>query len=487
MSSFFRGLSVYLFLCLSYGTRKLLRKQDTHIHAPQYPNCGIFGSSTLLDWLQTYTFPLEKSYGDSKAPDTVPSKAITSYNQVVSRTLSHGTTSACYFTTIHVPATNYLASLCHKRGQRAFIGRVCMDNKDTCPADYRDTSVDEAVTATKANIAYIKSLDPNGDLVKPIITPRFAPSCTPQALSELGALAAEHKPPLHIQTHISENKDEIAWVKELFPTSANYADVYDKANLLTPRTILAHGIHFSPEEREVVAARKSKVSHCPVSNSAIGSGLCPVRVLRDAGITVGLGTDVSGGYNPGILESVRQAILVSRLLRHTVRDGDTDENAKNVKEGRENLSVEEGLYLATRGGAEVVDMGGELGGFEVGMFWDAQMIQLGSVSLSTFASETGSASRSGVFGEKTEKGECVSNVDIFGWENWTEKVHKWVWNGDDRNVKMVWVRGGLVHERDEPEKGGEKRGSSFWEFVGGNVFGMVGIGALAYLGILKMS
>lgn len=358
-----------------------------------------------------------------------------------------------------------------------------MDNKDTCPADYRDSSVDESVTATQTNIAYIKSLDPNGDLVKPIITPRFAPSCTAQVLSELGALAAEHEPPLHIQTHISENKDEIAWVKELFPTCANYADVYDKASLLTPRTILAHGIHFSPEEREVVAARKSKVSHCPVSNSAIGSGLCPVRVLRDAGITVGLGTDVSGGYNPGILESVRQAILVSRLLRHTVRDGDISENAKNVKEGRENLSVEEGLYLATRGGAEVVDMGCELGGFEVGMFWDAQMIQLGSVSPNTSASRSGAAFSGG----RSEKEGDVSNVDIFGWENWTEKVHKWVWNGDDRNVKMVWVRGRLVHERDGAETDGEKRGSSFWEFVGGNVFGMVGVGALAYLGLLKMS
>lgn len=114
-----------------------------------------------------------------------------------------------------------------------------MDNEDTCPADLRDTSAGESVTATKANIAHIQSLDPNGNLVKPIITPRFAPSCTEQALSDLGALAAEHKPPLHIQTHISENKDEIAWVKELFPDSANYADVYDKANLLTPRTILA--------------------------------------------------------------------------------------------------------------------------------------------------------------------------------------------------------------------------------------------------------
>lgn len=454
---------------------------DTHIHAPQYPNSGIFGSSTLLEWLEKYTFPLEKSYGDCKAPDSVPPKAVTSYNQVVSRTLSHGTTSACYYATIHVPATNYLASLCHSRGQRAFIGRVCMDSEDTCPADLRDTSADESVTATKANIEHIQSLDPNGNLVKPIITPRFAPSCTEQALSDLGALAAEHEPPLHIQTHISENKDEIAWVKELFPEAANYADVYDKANLLTSRTILAHGIHLSPQEREVVAARKSKISHCPVSNSAIGSGLCPVRVLRDAGITVGLGTDVSGGYNPSILESVRQAILVSRLLRHTIRDGDTCENAKNVKEGRENLSVEEGLYLATRGGAGVVDMGGEIGGFEVGMFWDAQMVQLGSVKPApAIGPGAGSPEGNGNSGS-------ASNVDIFGWENWTEKVHKWVWNGDDRNVNKVWVRGRLVHERDEKESGKDGEKGWFWEVVGGSVFRMVGVVGLVSLGLSKIS
>ena len=356
-----------------------------------------------------------------------------------------------------------------------------MDSEDTCPADLRDTSADESVTATKANIEHIQSLDPNGNLVKPIITPRFAPSCTEQALSDLGALAAEHEPPLHIQTHISENKDEIAWVKELFPEAANYADVYDKANLLTSRTILAHGIHLSPQEREVVAARKSKISHCPVSNSAIGSGLCPVRVLRDAGITVGLGTDVSGGYNPSILESVRQAILVSRLLRHTIRDGDTCENAKNVKEGRENLSVEEGLYLATRGGAGVVDMGGEIGGFEVGMFWDAQMVQLGSVKPApAIGPGAGSPEENGTSGS-------ASNVDIFGWDNWTEKVHKWVWNGDDRNVNKVWVRGRLVHERDEKESGKDGEKGWFWEVVGGSVFRMVGVVGLVSLGLSKIS
>lgn len=306
-----------------------------------------------------------------------------------------------------------------------------MDREEICPDDYRDESPAEAIAATKATIEHIHSLDPKGDIVKPIITPRFAPSCTSHSLAELGNLAAVHNPPLHIQTHISENTDEVLLVKDLFPSSTSYAGVYDKANLLTPRTILAHGIYLSQAERELIQARQAKISHCPVSNSSLGSGICPVRLLLDSGITVGLGTDVSGGYSPSILEAVRHACLVSRLLRHTTIGKEHPSNPA----GRETLSVEEGLYLATRGGAAVVDMADEIGGFDIGMSWDAQLIELGAVRHDTSGKSGGCAG-------------SVSNVDIFEWEDQTEKVHKWVWNGDDRNVKKVWVRGRLVHARD---------------------------------------
>lgn len=386
---------------------------DTHIHASQYPNCGIFGSSTLLDWLETYTFPLESSYGDKDS-------AHAAYNRVISRTLSHGTTCAAYYATIHVPATNLLATLCHKRGQRAFIGRVCMDNPAFCPDYYKDASPEESVAATEATIAHIRALDPDGSLVAPIITPRFAPTCSPAALAGLGKLAASYNPPLRIQTHISENKNEVALVKEIFPQSAGYTHVYDSHGLLTARTILAHAIHLTPEERALIRSRDSKISHCPASNSALGSGLCPVRTLLDEGIPVGLGTDVSGGYHPSILEAVRQACLVSRLV--AVQSPEPS--------GREKLSVEEALYLATRGGAQVVDMADQIGGFDEGMFWDAQLIELGKV----IGSDSDSEIR-----------DDASNVDIFGWESWEEKIAKWVWSGDDRNVKAVWVGGRLVN------------------------------------------
>ncbi|CAG8364759.1 unnamed protein product [Penicillium salamii] len=425
---------------------------DTHIHAPQYPNAGLFGSTTLLDWLDTYTFPVESKFGEQPDPNTghqtktdpkytpIPAQQI--YDQVIARTLSHGTTCASYFATIHVPATNALAALCHARGQRAFIGRVCMDEPKFCPKYYCDFSADDSITATRDTIDFIHSLDPTGRLVKPILTPRFAPTCSRPALKALGDLAAEFDPPLHIQTHISENLNEVALVKELFPEADSYAGVYDDYNLLTRRTILAHAVHLSATERKLVRERESKISHCPASNSSLGSGICPVRTLLDEGITVGLGTDVSGGYSPSILEATRQACLASRLLGYTA-EWKEDHPDPQEDEGREKLSVAESLYLATRGGAAVVDMAEDLGGFDAGMLWDVQLIQLGAVKeaerspLESFSNGEESLVAAGP----------VGNVDIFGTETWEEKIQKWVWSGDDRNVKAVWVGGRLVHTR----------------------------------------
>ncbi|KAF3898472.1 Guanine deaminase [Trichophyton interdigitale] len=400
---------------------------DTHIHAPQYPNSGIFGSTTLLDWLNKYTFPMEASFGDKNAPDTPTRRAYTVYNAVVARTLSHGTTSAAYYATVHVPATNLLASVCHSRGQRAFIGRVCMDNPDTCPDFYRDESTAAMVDATKASMAYIHRLDPSGTLVKPIITPRFAISCTSEGLAQLGELAASTSPPTHIQTHISENDDEIQTVKALFPDCSTYAEVYDRAKLITPRTILAHGVHLQQSERALIRERRAGISHCPTSNSSLSSGMCPVRVLLDDGLNVGLGTDVSGGYSPSILETARQASLVSRLVAcHCSKENGN----------RNKLSVEEALYLATRGGAKVFNMQDEIGGFEKGMFWDAQMVELGD----SIESDT-----DGIVTPEQLDLQHSGKVCVFGWESWEERIAKWMWTGDDRNVKAVWVGGRLVH------------------------------------------
>ncbi|KAF1920895.1 hypothetical protein BDU57DRAFT_28512 [Ampelomyces quisqualis] len=387
---------------------------DTHNHAPQHPNTGLFGKTTLLDWLQTYTFPMEASFSDLARAKRI-------YQNFVGRTLSHGTTTCAYYATIHVPATNLLADICLQRGQRALVGRVCMDS-ELSPEDYRDASVSSSVADSVASIAYIRSIDEAGAIVRPIVTPRFAPSCTSECLRAMGAVAKRHQ--VFVQTHISENKSEVELVKTLFPLSRDYAHVYDSHGILGERTILAHAVHLTPQERATILARKAKISHCPASNTAITSGCCPVRSLLDEGHTIGLGTDVSGGFSPSILENVRQAIWVSRHL--------------SLQTGKEadKLSTEEALYLATRGGAKVVGLEGKVGGFEVGMEWDAQMVKLGEVDEAEDRFESGP-------------------VDIFGWESWSEMVEKWVYSGDDRNTVAVWVRGRLVHRTGRFEGSGE--------------------------------
>lgn len=292
-----------------------------------------------------------------------------------------------------------------------------MDNPDICPDYYRDESTDDSLERTLETIQHVRKIDPDFELISPIITPRFAPSCTSESMKGLAKIQRDMDLPL--QTHISENEGEIALVAKLFPDSGSYAKAYDDHGLLTRRTILAHAVHLSEGEAQLIAQRGSKVSHCPCSNSSLGSGIARVRWMWDKGITVGLGTDMGGGYSPSILEAAREAALMSR---HVAMGLSSDEEKERSK-----LSVEEVLYLATRGGAATIGLGERVGAFEEGMEWDAQLIGLGRVDNEGFGED--------------------SNVDVFGWETWDEKMAKWLFNGDDRNVKRVWVKGRMTHER----------------------------------------
>ncbi|KAK9386853.1 hypothetical protein V1515DRAFT_603145 [Lipomyces mesembrius] len=368
---------------------------DTHIHASQYPNVGLFGKTTLLDWLNSYTFPLESSFADLKVADDV-------YSRVIARTLGNGTTTAAYYATVHTAGTNLLADLALKAGQRAFIGRCCMDANS--PDYYCDKNLEDAQKATLEVIEHITKIDPDHDIVCPILTPRFAASCSKELLSWLGKLSTDTNLP--VQTHISENMLEVELVKSMHTFADSYAGVYDKCGLLHDKTILAHAVHLTDDERALIAKRGSGIAHCPASNSALTSGETRVKWLLDAGVKVGLGTDVSGGFTPSILHTARQALLVSR---HLSMKG--DESHK--------LSIEEVLYLATVGGAEVCGLAYKLGNFLPGKKWDAQLITL----------------------------DCKNSpVDIFPWELKTHEdlVAKWLFNGDDRNVTKVWVDGKLV-------------------------------------------
>ncbi len=284
------------------------------------------------------------------------------------------------------------------------------------PDYYRDESVEAAVRDSRECIEYVRSIDPESDLIAPVVTPRFAPSCSGEMLGALGDLLKETG--CLAQTHISENPRECELVRELFPERKSYADVYDTAGLLTEKMVLAHAVHLTDEETVLIKARDAKISHCPASNTAITSGRAKIRLMLDAGLTVGLGTDVSGGHTPSILAQAREALFVSR---HVAMD-----HGHEAK-----LSVEESLYLATRGGAKVVGLEDRIGGFEVGKQWDAQMVGLTGVN------------------EAEELDQQIGPVEIFGSESWEERVHKWVYTGDDRNTIAVWVGGRLVHSKPD--------------------------------------
>ena len=194
-------------------------------------------------------------------------------------TLSSGTTTACYFATIHSEASMTLANICQAEGQRALIGKVCMDRNS--PDNYSEET-NESLESTERFVRTV--LEMESDLVKPIITPRFVPSCSRELMYGLGKLATSLS--LHVQTHLAENLSEIDWVKELEPDCANYADVYRKCGLLGERTILAHCCHLTEDEVDLIRREKAGVAHCPNSNFSLKSGVCDVRRLQRAGIKV---------------------------------------------------------------------------------------------------------------------------------------------------------------------------------------------------------
>ena len=301
-----------------------------------------------------------------------------------------------------------------------------MDARAQTPEYYRDESADDALAKTRQCIDYISSeLDPNGELIVPIITPRFAPSCSRKCLDELGKL---HKSTgLLCQTHIAENKGELALVRELFPECQTYANVYDTAGLLSEKMVLAHAIHLTEEDKNLISSRGAKISHCPVSNTALASGNARIRELLDIGLDIGLGTDVSGGYSVSVLEAARHAVLVSRQVAMTLDDGDTGRGDNSTKANEMKLSLSEALYLATRGGARVLGLENAIGAFEVGRSFDAQMI---------------------LFNKREEEpDEDETNpVDLFDPDSLDRSVAKWFYCGDDRNCVAVWVKGRLIHK-----------------------------------------
>jgi guanine deaminase len=332
---------------------------DLHVHAPQWPQLGLALDLPLEEWLQIHTFPLEARYADASFAATV-------YSSLVDGLLANGTTTAMYFGTIHAEATRVLADICLEKAQRALIGRVAMDDPVQCPAYYRDPSAEVAAAATRDFIGYVQSMPGNGQgLIRPVITPRFIPSCSDALLESLGALAAESG--CHVQTHCSESDWEHRYVLERCGISD--AAALAKFGLLSRRTILAHGNFLSDADMDSIAAKGAGIAHCPLSNVYFSDAVFPLRRVLEHGVHVGLGSDIAGGSSPSILDNARHAVMASRLLESGV-DPALARSLRRRPDSR--IDALTAFWLATAGGGIALDL--NVGLFSAGYQFDAILV-----------------------------------------------------------------------------------------------------------------
>ncbi|KAF8163613.1 hypothetical protein B0H34DRAFT_651932 [Crassisporium funariophilum] len=402
---------------------------DTHTHAPQVPNMGTGGQYQLLDWLQNVTFPMESKFADIDF-------ARRTYESVVRRVIDSGTTTCCYYGTLHLEATKALADIVHTSGQRAFVGK-CNMNRDS-PSYYLEPSSGASIEATRELISHIRALgcspSSNEPLVQPVLTPRFAISCTPDLLSSLGELAAS-EPLLRIQTHISENPSEVAYTRALFPTAPSYAGVYDMFGLLRDNTILAHAVHLTEDEVDLIKERGAGISHCPTSNFNLSSGVAPIGYYLDKGIKVGLGTDVSGGFSLSILNAIQNASIAAKVLSFQSKSSTPSEPSLAAHFANRPLPMPTLLYLATLGGAAVCGLEKRVGSFAVGKSFDALLVNVRD-----------EAGNPGIWG-MSDIDDVVGRTLEKKKEQLDGFLERFLFGGDDRNIGKVYVQGRIVGGR----------------------------------------
>lgn len=323
---------------------------DTHLHAPQWPQLGVGLDLPLERWLFEYTFPLEARFADSAFAERV-------WAQMVPTLLGHGTTTVVYYGSIHEDATTALAEACVRHGQRAFVGRVAMDHPDGTPDWYRDVDATSAVAASARSIDDVRRVDGGRGLVEPIITPRFIPACSDAALAGLGELAASTG--TRVQTHCSESDWEHGHV--LDRTGVTDAHALDRFGLIRDHSVLAHATHLTDDDRSLLASTGAGVSHCPLSNAYFANRPFSGRAALDAGVRVGLGTDVAGGPSPSLLAQCSHAVVASQQLADA---GDADAR----------IDMATAFWMATLGGADLV--GANVGLIAPGRSFDAISVRV---------------------------------------------------------------------------------------------------------------
>lgn len=403
---------------------------DTHTHAPQYVNCGLGVDMELLPWLEKYTFPAETKFEQDAIAKNI-------YSKCVRRHLKNGTTTAVYFATIHLQASLLLAHICKQLQQRAFIGKVNMDRNspatyiEQCKTSLEETDqfIQQVLRMNRGTLDYV----PGKDLVCPIVTPRFVPTCSWELMVGLGVLMNKYGQ-IPVQSHVSENKNEVKWVKELHP-EMSYLQVYEKTGLLSNKCLLGHAIWLTDEELKLMSTHGATISHCPNSNLSIRSGTLDIRRAWQHNVKVSLGTDVSGGYAPSMLNAIRMAILSSTSNMFLHRDTtDIDAQVKQMYDSQtpsnahilpKPLSLNEAFYLATLAGAESLGLENVLGNFVVGKQFDALIVDLN-------VEDTPVDSFDDLATDMPEE------------EQFYERFQRFVYCGDDRNIVAVYVQGNKV-------------------------------------------
>ena len=354
---------------------------DAHVHYPQTAIIASWGKR-LIDWLNTYTFPEEMRFGDRAYADEIADR----YLDLV---LARGTTTVCSYATIHPESVDAIFSAAQSRSMRVFAGKTCMDRN--APEGLRDTP-QSAYDDSKALLQKWHGVD----RLSYVITPRFSPTSTPEQLAALGALWREY-PDCLMQTHLSEQTDEIAWVHDLFPQSRDYLDTYEAQGLLREGAVYGHAIHLTEREKARLVEAGASLVHCPTSNTFIGSGLFDMGLAQH--LRVGLATDTGGGSNFSMLRTMASAYEVAQLRGQSLHPAQL-------------------WWLATQGSARALRCEDRIGNIAPGMEADLVVIDLAS----TPAIE-----------QATRRAEDL-------WQ----QLFPTIMMGDDRAVAEVWVGGKRV-------------------------------------------
>ena len=363
---------------------------DTHIHYPQTQIIGSYGKQ-LIDWLNNYTFVAEAQFKDQSY-----AKKIAEF--FMAQAIRAGTTTMMSYCTVHPESVDAFFEVAQQKKMRAIAGKVLMDRN--APENLLDKSVKQSYEESKA---LIKKWHGKDRLLY-AITPRFAPTSTPEQLEMTGSLWAEH-PGTYLQSHLNENKGEMSWVKELFPDRLDYLDVYRHFKLLGPKAVYGHAVHMSEFDWERLHQSKTSIAHCPTSNEFLGSGLFDFSAAKkaDRALRVGLASDIGAGTNFSALVSMNESYKIAQLTGHS-------------------LSSLQAFYLATKGAAESLELEDKIGSISEGHEADLLILDLKSTDLINF---------------RMNYAKSIEEV-----------LFVLMTLGDDRATRSVYICGECVYEKE---------------------------------------